>query len=355
MLGKKVTPTLVLAVSADESGGTADARLTRQESTRQRLVAVLDGELGEAGYLLLPVGTGRFAVCLELAEDRARALAEKLRSCLAAEGDGLGVVVGIGRTHAPRELQQSYLEAQTALRAAEQSGQPVVSYVDLGALPSQQRFPVEARDEFLLEFEHAHHAAARRRLRILLDQVATHAQGDAVIYRARLQGLLGTILERLDRQGGAPPALLTDIAAAFQELSQLESVDDVAHAFTSVIDKLLHYVEPPRLESTSGDPLRRAKAYVDENLAEDLKLADVARRAGVSRAQLQRVFSQALGMSYSAYLTAARMQKAKALLAGTDRPITDIAFEVGYNDSNYFSTAFRKHEGISPSQYRKQG
>ncbi len=60
-------------------------------------------------------------------------------------------------------------------------------------------------------------------------------------------------------------------------------------------------------------------------------------------------------MTYSTYLTTMRMQKAKALLAGTDRPITDIAFEVGYNDSNYFSTAFRKHEGLSPRQYRGQG
>ena len=45
----------------------------------------------------------------------------------------------------------------------------------------------------------------------------------------------------------------------------------------------------------------------------------------------------------------------KELIAGTDRPITEIAFDVGYNDSNYFSTAFRKHEGLTPSQYRKQG
>ena len=50
-----------------------------------------------------------------------------------------------------------------------------------------------------------------------------------------------------------------------------------------------------------------------------------------------------------------RMQKAKALLVGTDRPITDIAFDVGCHDSTYFSTAFRKHEGMSPREYRKQG
>ncbi len=355
LLGKQVTPTVVLAVSSDDSGGTAEARLTIQESTRKRLMTLLDGEIGEAGYLLLPMGTGRFAVCLDLAEDRAGALAETLRSRLRAEGDGHGVVVGIGRTHPPEELHHSYLEAQTALRAAEESGQPIVCYVDLGAIPSQRRFPLELRDAFLLELKHVRHAAARRRLQVLLDQVAIHAEGDAVIYRVRLQGLLGTILERLDRDGGAPPALLTDIAAAFQELSRLESMDDLAHAFTTALDKLLRRVEPPQVESTSGNSLLRAKAYVDENLAEDLKLADVAKRAGVSRAQLQRIFSQTLGMSYSAYLTTARMQKAKALLAGTDRPITDIAFDVGYNDSNYFSTAFRKHEGITPRQYRKQG
>jgi len=354
LLGKQVAPTIVLVIGSEQSGGAGDAQLAAQESARQRLAEMLDEELGDGSYLLLPVGSGRFAICLDLPEDRGRALAEKLRSCLAAEVQERGVAVGIGGTHPPQELQHSYLEAQTALRAAKQSGQSIVSYIDLGAMPSQRRFPIEARDEFLLEFEHVHHDAVRRRLQILLDQVAIHAEGDAVAYRVSLLELLGTILGRLGEQARRP-APRTAAASAFERINHLDTIDDMTAAFTATVDTLLGHVESPQVETAAGNPLQRAQAHINENLAEDLKIADVAKRAGVSTSQLQRIFRDALGMTYSTYLTTMRMQKAKALLGGTDRPITDIAFDVGYNDSTYFSTAFRKHEGISPSQYRKLG
>ena len=89
-------------------------------------------------------------------------------------------MIGIGGRHASQELQYSYLEAQTTLRAAKQSGEPRVSYVDLGSLSTRHQFPVEARDEFLLEFKHGHKESANRRLKILLEQMVIHADGNAV-------------------------------------------------------------------------------------------------------------------------------------------------------------------------------
>jgi len=139
-------------------------------------------------------------------------------------------MVGIGGTHPPDELQHSYLEAQTALRAAEQSDQPIVSYIDLGALPTQKRFPVEARDEFLLEFKHVHHDAARRRLQIFLDQLVLYAEGDAMAYRVRLQELLGTILAQREEQGDSQ-AILTEAASSFTRLDRSESVADLTDTF----------------------------------------------------------------------------------------------------------------------------
>ena len=355
LLGKQVSPTLVLTISAETSSASEDDWLTVQAAARERLATVLDEELGESHYLLLSVGAGRFAVCLDIAEPEARTLTDRLRACLAADAPAGSVVAGIGGTHPPQELQHSYLEAQTALRAADQSDQPIVSYIDLGTMPSQRRFPIEARDEFLLEFKHVHHAATRRRLQILLDQIVLYVEGDSIAYRVRLQELLGAILTQLEAQGGNQ-AVLTEAASAFERLYRREGVNELTEAFTAAIDKLLSHVEAPQVETSTGtNPLQRAKAYIDENLAEDVKVSEVARRAGVSPSQLQRIFRDAMGMTCSTYLTTARLTKAKELIAGTDRPITEIAFDVGYNDSNYFSTAFRKHEGISPSAYRKQG
>ncbi|MEP3932587.1 helix-turn-helix transcriptional regulator, partial [Rhodopirellula bahusiensis] len=54
------------------------------------------------------------------------------------------------------------------------------------------------------------------------------------------------------------------------------------------------------------------------------------------------------------YLIQVRIQEASRLLRSTDRSITDIAFDVGFSDSNYFSRQFRTHLGLSPREYRKQ-
>ncbi len=355
LLGKQVSPTLVLAIGSDMPGATGEGWLVAQESARQRLAVALDEDIGQTRYLLLPVGAGRFAICLDLPEDQARVLADKLHASIAADAPVGSMAVGVGGTHPPRELQHSYLEAQTALRAAEASGQPVVSYTDLGGLPRERRFPVEVRDEFLLEFKHGHRDAARRRLRVLLDQVAVHADGNVAVYRVRLQELLGMLLSQLSDRGGATSPILAEGGAAFERMGRAKEIGELTRVFEETIGRLLKQVQPPPAETTSVNHLERARVYIDEHLAEDLKIADVAKRAGVRTQRLQQIFRESLGMTYSTYLTTTRMQKAKELLAGTDHPITQIAFEVGYNDSNYFSTAFRKHEGISPRQYRKQG
>ena len=355
LLGKQVSPTLVLTISAETSSASVDDWLTAQASAREKLATVLDEELGEPHYLLLSVGAGRFAVCLDIGEPEARTLTDRLRACLAADAPAGSVIAGIGCTHPPQELQHSYLEAQTALRSAEVSNQPIVSYIDLGSMPTKHRFPVEARDEFLLEFKHIHHDAARRKLQVLLDQLVNTAAGDVMAYRVRLLKLLGTILSQLEEQSNNQD-VLTEAASIFESLYQSSTIDELTETFTASIDKLQSHATAPLIESDTGiNPLQRAKAYIDENLAEDIKITEVASRAGVSASQLRRIFNDAMNMTCIAYITTARMKKAKELIASTDRTITEIAFYVGYNDSNYFSTVFSKHEGISPIQYRKQG
>ena len=353
LLGKQVSPTIVLAIRSTRRNATGAERLIAQESARQRLAAALDGEIGEPNYLLLPMGAGHFSVCLDKSQDQALSLADTLRESLAADTSSDSVAIGIGCTHPPRELQHSYLEAQHALRAAETSDQPIVSYIDLGAHPTQHRFPVEARDAFLLEFKYGHKDGAQRRLQILLDQMTVHADGNVEIYRVRLQELLGALLSQINERGEATSPMLSEGGAAFERLARAKDIDELSRRFAEATDRLLPHVEAPEIESAFVNHLERAKAYINEHQEEDLKVAEVAKRAGVRTQQLQQLFRESLDMTYSTYLTSVRMQKAKELLAGTDRPITDIAFDVGYNDSNYFSTAFRKHEGISPSQYRK--
>jgi len=58
-------------------------------------------------------------------------------------------------------------------------------------------------------------------------------------------------------------------------------------------------------------------------------------------------------VSFVQYLTALRMDRAKELLAKTESKTYEIAEAVGYTEPNYFSFSFKRHVGLSPSQYRQ--
>lgn len=99
--------------------------------------------------------------------------------------------------------------------------------------------------------------------------------------------------------------------------------------------------------------LRKALSYIDENYAsENLSLNTVAGEVGVSANYLSAVFSQTMEKTFVEYVTGKKMEKAKKLLRSTGKSAGEIAQEVGYKDSHYFSFVFKKTQGCSPREYR---
>ena len=87
--------------------------------------------------------------------------------------------------------------------------------------------------------------------------------------------------------------------------------------------------------------------------AEELSMAEAARLAGCSPPTLSRLFRKVTGLSFKQYQVKHRLDRAAAQLrAMENRPVSEIAKAVGYEDALYFSRAFRKHFNRSPSEYR---
>jgi len=92
--------------------------------------------------------------------------------------------------------------------------------------------------------------------------------------------------------------------------------------------------------------------YVHQHYNENLTLKEIARVFFINPAYLGRMFQQQMGMSFSEYLLAYRMQKAMTLLKSKDIKVMDVARAVGYSNMNYFYRVFHEHTGVTPSQYR---
>jgi AraC-like DNA-binding protein len=80
---------------------------------------------------------------------------------------------------------------------------------------------------------------------------------------------------------------------------------------------------------------------------------EAARYAGVSRSCLYRAFQAEFGCSPSAYLIRFRIQRACQLLRHSALPVGAVALSVGFGDPYYFSRAFRREMGVSPTEYRE--
>ena len=107
----------------------------------------------------------------------------------------------------------------------------------------------------------------------------------------------------------------------------------------------------PTGESTQAR-VRALARRIEANPSLPMSVEDMAREAQTSVRNFSREFRRITGASPIAFVNRARIEEAKALLRGTDKTVTQIAFLVGFEDSAYFSRAFRRIEGRSPSDCR---
>lgn len=96
--------------------------------------------------------------------------------------------------------------------------------------------------------------------------------------------------------------------------------------------------------------IESVKSYIKENFNEDISLSEVADYISFSQYYLSKLFKEVEGVNFKDYLIKLRMEEAKVLLK-QGKKISNVAEAVGYSDPNYFSRAFKKYTGISPSEY----
>lgn len=98
--------------------------------------------------------------------------------------------------------------------------------------------------------------------------------------------------------------------------------------------------------------LRRALAYLEDHLAEDVTLAELAAAAELSRSHFARAFRAETGVSPYRHLQERRVARAKELLAAGNLPLAAVAVAVGFKSQEHFTAVFRRLTGSTPGRYR---
>jgi transcriptional regulator GlxA family with amidase domain len=99
----------------------------------------------------------------------------------------------------------------------------------------------------------------------------------------------------------------------------------------------------------------RARDFAEASLDRPLALNDLARAACLSPFHFHRSFAAVLGETPRAYVARRRLERARELIATTDRPIGEIALALGFASAASFATTFRRHFGQAPASARRGG
>ena len=100
--------------------------------------------------------------------------------------------------------------------------------------------------------------------------------------------------------------------------------------------------------------IRKALTFIHEHALENPRIDEVARRVGLSRSRFFEQFRRCVGVSPQHYIDCVRMAVATRWLSTTDRPLIELADELGFGAHSNFTRFFTQHIGVSPSEFRRQ-
>lgn len=134
---------------------------------------------------------------------------------------------------------------------------------------------------------------------------------------------------------------------------QFEAFIQLLKVFASHIGMAAEHM--PAMQEDAGTPvIQRAIDYIAEHQQEDMHIEEVAKTLNVSVFYFCKLFKKATGKTFTEYLAAVRVAKAKNLLLNPHIRISEAAFESGFQSITHFNRVFRKLAGCSPSAFRER-
>lgn len=109
-----------------------------------------------------------------------------------------------------------------------------------------------------------------------------------------------------------------------------------------------------RSRQTTDPPIARAQDWAAAHYADPAPVAGMAAASGLPERSFKRRFRHATGLSPMDYVQRLRLEEAKQMLETEDRPVEEIAREVGYDNASFFRRLFSRHVGLTPRAYRRR-
>jgi AraC-like DNA-binding protein len=188
-----------------------------------------------------------------------------------------------------------------------------------------------------------------------------HCSGDECLSFFLAPELVEAIGDRTEiwQVVSAPPLpelmVFGELAQAAADGRSDAGLDEIGHTFASRFVEVFSGRAPKPVTATARDRRRAVETalWIDAHSDQQIDLEQAARQAELSLFHFLRLFGNVLGVTPHQYLVRSRLRHAARLLADEDRPVTDIAYDVGFGDLSNFVRTFHRAAGVSPLKFRQ--
>jgi AraC-like DNA-binding protein len=149
--------------------------------------------------------------------------------------------------------------------------------------------------------------------------------------------------------------VLGELAQAAVDGQSDIGLDEVGHLLAQRFVEVVsgEAKKPPRVTALDRRRAVEAALWIEAQSHREIDLEDIARQAGVSPFHFLRSFSSVLGVTPHQYLVRSRLRRAARYLTEDNKPVTDVAYDVGFNDLSNFVRTFHRAAGVSPLKFRQ--
>ncbi|MFP6582185.1 MAG: AraC family transcriptional regulator [Candidatus Hydrogenedentota bacterium] len=196
---------------------------------------------------------------------------------------------------------------------------------------------------------------ARLLLKSQITDTASRRRTRIAVKRARCIAVVAAVLEWAERSETNKESCWTKFDSLNKTIATLENDSDLLNASMKVLAPIAKKSRAPKTTTTKNNyDFKPINDLILSRIKQGITLNEVATTLGENPTTITKRLQRNFGLSYSDYLGRMKINQAKTLLRQPKLTITEVARRVGLNDSANFSKLFRKHEGITPSAFRKQ-
>jgi two-component system response regulator YesN len=168
-----------------------------------------------------------------------------------------------------------------------------------------------------------------------------------------IQNVLAFIINAFDEMEINEINIFGENFNPFTEIFKFDTLDEIESWLKECCKNLTDYIISQR-EDFCKTKVLNAKEFIKNNFQDpNLSLNTVCNNIFISTSYFSLIFKKYTDITFIEYLINFRIEKAKELLKTTSLRSSEIAYKVGYNDPHYFSAAFKKNTGYTPTDFRK--